>query len=282
MAVKRGQIIKLSYEGRDFDVVVIDPDGLGKGQPTVGFGFRMMEKNAGIPASTLSTWVFEEGGESYLKLPSGKVLRVFELLGSDGNIYSVIDGADWFDLVVDLLVNPGQTGKKASQNQAKGTQPSKSLKEKLGDFLRWFGVKGFYAEAYTVIKGVYTAKDSRALSVWMEARLAGIYKRKTYTDFLLKQGCKEGFEYAKWTDVVYTGLFGKKAKEMKQIWEVIEGDRKIARNYIPEAIGIEAVAYCEKMVPDLYVDSLEQAHEDSINYTKRRFFGGSLGRFEEN
>jgi hypothetical protein len=76
------------------------------------------------------------------------------------------------------------------------------------------------------------------------------------------------------------GLFGKKASEMKEQWQVIEGDNKIARNHIPEAIGLEAVAYCEKMVPELFVDSLKQAHTDAISYSKRKFFSGLLGSFE--
>ena len=39
--LKRGSLTKLTYEGREFEAIVIDPDGLGKGQPSVGFGFRM-------------------------------------------------------------------------------------------------------------------------------------------------------------------------------------------------------------------------------------------------
>lgn len=264
--VKKGQLIKIAYEGREFEAIVIDPVGLGKEQPSVGFGFRMIEKNAGIPASTLSTWVFENDGDTALKLPSGKQFRVFEIRGLDGNDYLVVEASDWFDLAFDLLENPGKT--------------SKALKGKLLNFIKWFTIKGFYAEAYNVIKGGYTPKDSRILSVWMEARLGGIYKRKAYTDFLQINGCVQGSDYQYWTNYIYLGLFGKKASDMKDEWEVIEGSTKIARNYIPEAIGLEAVAYCEKMVPELFVDSLKQAHTDAISYSKRKFFSGSLGSFE--
>jgi hypothetical protein len=31
--LKKGQLITLPYEGRDFEVVVIDPNGLGEDQP---------------------------------------------------------------------------------------------------------------------------------------------------------------------------------------------------------------------------------------------------------
>ena len=260
MPIERGQRITLIFEGREFDVIVIDSNGLGNQQPTVGFGFRMMEKYAGVAASTLSTWVFEKNGITYLKLPSDKTLRVFDIDGLDGNSYSVIEASEWFELVIDLLVNPGRT--------------SKSLKQKLGDFARWFAIKGFYAEAYTALKGVYTAKDSRATTKWLEARQIGKIERKVYTDLLQDQGCQPN-GYAYWTDYVYLGLFGMRASQMREVWELVDGNDLIARNYIPEARGLEAVRYCEDMVVRLFVDDLEEAHNDAINHTRKKFIGGA-------
>ena len=158
--VKKGDRIPLSCEGREFDVIVIDPNGLGPNQPSVGFGYRMAEKYAGIPESTLRGWVREITNEKRLETPSGKSFRVRDILVSDGNEYSVIEASDWFALAVDVLVNPGRTGK--------------GLRSKLGDFIAWFAVKGFYAEAYVAFKGVYTAKDSRATTQWLEARQLGV------------------------------------------------------------------------------------------------------------
>lgn len=257
--IEKGLRKKIPFEGREFEVIVIDPNGLGQGQPTVGFGFNMMEKYAGIPQSTLSTWVYRESELDCLKLPSGKLLRYIEIDALDGKTYNVIEATDWFELVVDLLVNPGKTGK--------------GLKEKLGAFLRWFAVKGFYAEAYTVLKGAYTAKDSRATTKWLEARQLGKIERKFYTDLLQAQECQPS-DYAYWTDYVYLGLFGMRSKEMKEVWELIEGNVNIARNYVPEAKGLEAVRYCEDMVVRLFVDDLEEAHDDAINYSRRKFIGG--------
>jgi hypothetical protein len=258
--IKSGSLTKVSYENKEFEVIVVDPDGLGKGQPSVGFGFRMMERNAGVPASTLSTWVFEKDGLTYLKLPSDKTFRVFEILGEDGNDYSVVEASDWFAFAVDLLVNPGRTGK--------------PLRTKLGDFLNWFAVKGFYAEAYVALKGVYTAKDSRATTVWLEARQLGVPVRKGYTDLLQSCGC-QNYDYANWTNMVYQGLFGMPAKEMKEVWDLMDGDAKIARNYIPKAEGLDAVRYCEDMVVRVFVDDLGEAHEIAINLTKRKYLGGA-------
>jgi hypothetical protein len=256
-----GDRITLVYEGKEFDVIVIDPNGLGEGQPSVGFGFRMAEKYMGIPQSTLTDWATDSANISQLKLPSGKTFRVTDISGVDGNFYRVIEASDWFSTAVDLLVNPGRTGK--------------GLRTKLGDFISWFAVKGFYAETYVAFKGVYTAKDSRATTQWLESRQLGKYARKQYTDLLQSEGCQD-YQYATWTDYVYDGLFGMKAKEMKAIWDVVDGNPAIARNHIPKAEGLDAVAHCEDMTVRMFVDDLKEAHDNAIKLTKRKFLGGGL------
>lgn len=257
--LKAGSILRLPYEGREFDVIVIDPNGLGEGQPSVGFGYRMAERYAGVPESTIRSWVREKPDGSELELPSGKAFRVREILAVDGNTYNVIEASDWFSIAVDLLVNPGKT--------------AKSLRAKLGDFIGWFAVKGFYAEAYVAFKGVYTAKDSRATTAWLESRQLGIPVRNLYTDLLQAQGCT-GFDYANWTNHIYQGLFGMPASAMKQVWDLQDGNPRVARNYIPKAEGLDAVRYCEDMVVRMFVDDLTEAHDDAINLTRRKYLGG--------
>ncbi len=266
-SVKKGDRITLSYEGRDFEVIVIDPNGLGPGQPSVGFGFRMADKYIGPPQSTLSDWVTGSAPSRYLKLPSGKTFRVTDLTASDGNDYSVIEASDWVSLAVDVLINPGRTGK--------------GMRARIGDFLTWFAVKGFYAETYVALKGVYTAKDSRATTQWLEARQLGVPARKLYTDLLQSQGCA-GFDFGNWTNRIYQGLFGMPAKEMKTQWELMEGNKRVARNYILEAIGLDAVRYCEDMVVRMFVDDLTEAHDSAIALTKRKYQLDSLGEEAEN
>lgn len=257
--IKRGSLIKVGFEGREFDVIVIDPNGLGEGQPSVGFGFRMAERYAGIPQPTLSGWVIGKTDEKVLQLPSGKSFRVIDILADDGNLYSVVEASDWFSLAVDLLVSPGRTGK--------------GIRAKLGDFIQWFAVKGFYAEAYVAFKGVYTAKDSRATTAWLEIRQLGKVVRKLYTDLLQSQGCKD-YDYGNWTNHIYEGLFGMPAREMKEVWDLMDGDSNIARNYIPKAEGLDAVRYCEDMTVRMFIDDLLEAHDAAINLTKRKYLGG--------
>lgn len=60
--LKAGSLITLAYEGKEFEVIVIDPNGLGAEQPSVGFGYRMAERNAGVPESTIRSWVREIPG----------------------------------------------------------------------------------------------------------------------------------------------------------------------------------------------------------------------------
>jgi hypothetical protein len=216
----------------------------------------MTERYAGVPESTVRSWVRESDGGKSLELPSGKGFRVRDIAASDGNTYSVVEASDWFSIAIDLLVNPGRTGK--------------GLRAKLGDFIAWFAVKGFYAEAYVALKGVYTAKDSRATTQWLEARQLGVPVRKLYTDLLQSEGC-QGFDYANWTNHVYQGLFGKSASEMKEVWELMDGNRRIARNYIPEALGLDAVRYCEDMTVRMFVDNLQEAHDSAIALTRRKY-----------
>jgi hypothetical protein len=254
-----GSRVPLSYEGRDFEAIVIDPNGLGKNQPSVGFGFGMMEKYGGLPSSTSDNWLegLPNTANECLKLPSGSTFRVSRILGTDNNLYVVLEISDWVSVAADVLKKPGKV--------------KKSTLNSLIDFLSWFAVKGFYADAYAVLKGAYTEADSRSVSAWMQARLMGISRRNRYTQFLQEQGCEEWYEYANWTDYVYQGLFGMKKKQMVEAWELVEGTKTIGRNYIPEPEGLNAVAYCENQVIELFCGSLQQSHDDAISFAKKKF-----------
>jgi hypothetical protein len=259
--IRVGHRITVSYEDRDFEVIVIDPNGLGEGQPSLGFGLTMMDKHAGLPQSTTSGWIKEghrANGEKSLESPTGNLFRVIELKGDDTNDYLVLEISEWVAVAGDAL-------------KAKGKKKLKdSTRDKLVDFLTWFATKGLYAEAYVSLKGVYTARDSRSVSNWMMVRLAGKIKRNKYTDFLKECGC-EGFDYALWTNYIYEGLFRKTAREMKQLWEVVEGSKSIARNYISEEEGLKAVAHCENLAVELHVDNFKEAHDDAISNALRKF-----------
>lgn len=258
--IKTGQKITLSFESREFEAIVIDPNGLGKNQPSVGFGFNMMERHAQLPNSTSNNWLLEgvpNPGEKSLKTPSGELYRVSQITGEDKNEYLVLEVSEWVSLAADVIKKKGKIGKKAFNG--------------LVDFLSWFAVKGFYADAYSQLKGSYTEADSRSVSAWMTSRLAGISRRNNYTRFLQQQGCEEWYEYAKWTNYVYRGLFSMDKSQMTEKWELVEGDINIGRNYIPQAEGLEAVAYCEKQVIELFYSDLKQAHDDAIRFARRKF-----------
>ena len=71
----------------------------------------MVDKYIGLPDSTLSDWVIEKLSfdslrneiEKWLKTPSGNLYRLSEILGTDGNLYFVLEIAEWVTLVVDVL-----------------------------------------------------------------------------------------------------------------------------------------------------------------------------------
>lgn len=83
--LKSGQIIPLRYANRDLKAIIIDPNGLGSGKPSIGLGFRGMDRLIGIRQQTLTDRVTEIQGDKYLKLPSGATFRVTEILAEDGN-----------------------------------------------------------------------------------------------------------------------------------------------------------------------------------------------------
>lgn len=78
-----GQIIPLQYKDREIKALIIDPNGLGEGRPTIGMGFRGMDRHIGVPQQTLTNRVTQIEGEKYLKLPSGNTFSVTQILGEE-------------------------------------------------------------------------------------------------------------------------------------------------------------------------------------------------------
>mgnify|MGYP001791256933 CR=1 FL=1 len=57
--IQSGQIIPLHYRERALKAVVIDPNGLGTGKPSIGLGIRGMDRLMGIPRQSLSSQQFQ-------------------------------------------------------------------------------------------------------------------------------------------------------------------------------------------------------------------------------
>lgn len=174
--IQRGDVIELDFQERQISAIVLDPNGLQDGKPSVGLGLRMTELYIGIKHNTLSNWIdsaqtlgreeisrglewlprksLEAGQEEIstklLRLPSGVLIPVEELEDSTGNRQIVIEANSWFQLAGEVAENPGkvreETRKKAIQ------------------FLRWFAVKGFYASCYTKLFGSYSEADDQLVT----------------------------------------------------------------------------------------------------------------------
>ena len=253
---RTGQVIPLNVKGRELRAIVIDPDGLGFGQPSIGMGLRGMERHTRVPAPTISRRVLQISGGGQLELPSGMTFRVFQILGEDGNTYQVIEATDWVELAKDWAMNPGKLRKPA--------------RDGLIEFLAWFAAEGIYAQAYTFLKRTYTDEDNRSLYRWRVSREAGKPYRKDWS-WEVKEKDPRG-RYGYWTNYVYRGLFGMDAAEMKKVWEApVSGSARVARNYIPESIGLEAVAYCEKVVAMIDMPDIQSAHDEAIRLTQMKY-----------
>lgn len=251
-SVKTGQLITVPYKSREIEAIVIDPNGLELGQPIIGFCFGTIEKHIGIPAKTLSDLLIKQEDFDELKLPSGKTFTVFKIGGEQGNSDKVVEAGDLVVLAADLSKHPGKT--------------RKNITNEAIDSLSWFDVESFYAQAYKVIKHFYRHKDSRALQLKQQREL-GIPPRKDYCGYIES---KDG-KYGTWTNIVYQGLFGLNAAQIKQIWATQAGNPKIARNHIPKASGIEAIAHCERLVVMLGLDDIGEAHTEAIRLTIKKF-----------
>ncbi|PZO36915.1 MAG: hypothetical protein DCF17_16620 [Shackletoniella antarctica] len=253
---RAGQIIPLRYKSREIQAIIIDPNGLGPDKPSIGMGFRGMDRHTNVPSNTLTQRVIQNEEGTYLKLPSGELFRVIQISGEDGNSYQVIEASDWVALARDWAKNPGKLRKPA--------------RDGLIDFLAWFAAEGIYAQAYTLLKRVYTRDDSQRVHTWIMSREAGKPARAEW-GWEVQEKDPRG-RYGHWTNYVYRGLFGMDAATMKETWaNPVHGDSRIARNYVPESVGLEAIAYCEKMVGLLDLDDIEQAHDEAIRLTQIKF-----------
>jgi len=276
MDLRQGKRLNMTYKNRTFEAIIINPHAFGHDKPSIGLNFRMAEKYTGLTYKKLTQWTKKTRDQNPSDFASTDVVQYFELPNNNnrfaihylpfdedyyklgyGNLtinhHNVIEVSDFIDLCFELLT---------VRRLPNGTQ------EKMKDFLKWFAIEGFYAQAYTVIRGVYTKADSEQLHQWLEARLKNKDKRLPYARFIAQLQESPAF----WTDYTYLNLFGKIASEMRKKWETIDGNPHIARNHIPEALGLEAVGFVERMVTDLYTeDNLKEAHDISIKTAKRKF-----------
>jgi len=256
MAIGVGSLIPLRYKGRDITAVVIDPDGLGQGKPSIGIGFRGIGKLMGVAESTLRGRVRENDDVVQLELPSGKTFRVREIIAEDNNTYMLLEASDWVYLAADWADNPGKL--------------RSTTRSALIQFLCWYAAEGIYAQAYTLIKRVYSSEDSQAIQGWLLSRETGKPYRVEWGAEVAEKDARKRFGIL--TNYIYEQLFGMKAEEMKAYWQApVRGSGKIARNYIPEALGLEAVKYCEKMVAALDFDDIDEAHEVAVALTRRKY-----------
>lgn len=275
MELRPGQRLNLRYKNRKFEAIIINPHAFGHNKPSIGLNFRMSNEYAGITYKQLAKWTRKTRNENPGDFHSTDIIEYFELprnkkrfavchLPFDeddnkqgygnltNNYHKVIEVSEFIDLAFELLT---------------GVRLSPGVQDKVKDFLKWFATEGFYAQAYTVIQGVYTKADSEALHQWLEARLRNKHERLPYARFIAE--IRQSPAY--WTDYTYIKLFGKLASEMRLEWETIDGTPTIARNHIPEALGLEAVGFVERMTTELYTGNLSEAHDISINAAKRKY-----------
>jgi len=104
----------------------------------------------------------------------------------------------------------------------------------------------FAVWATGVIQDYLSTKHKKEL--WSAVRLDGKGQRKMLTDTLYRYFPKDAQVFGRITNKMYLRLFGMDARTMRETWDLVAGNNKIARNYIPEAIGLEMIGYYEQEV----------------------------------
>ena len=87
------------------------------------------------------------------------------------------------------------------------------------------------------------------LADWREKRESGKLVRHEFTDMVKQYTAEKHPErqyppYHKYTDLIYSGLFGTTSKNLRQL-PVVEGCKIIGRNHLPTTLEIEGVAMAE-------------------------------------
>jgi hypothetical protein len=176
----KGKLVDVVFEEKTIEAIVIDPDGLGEGKPTLGMGFGMTERHIGIPQNTLSTWSKPKdldgskalAGQSlethpnlFLMSPSKKAYPLHRIVDENNREQLVIEASDWMELAADVLETPGKI--------------RRTTQVKIIQFLKWFAVKGFYASSYTQLFGSYTLED--------DSRVTALQQRLDYLERLTSE-----------------------------------------------------------------------------------------------
>ena len=105
---RAGDRIAAIHADSEFEAIVVDPNGLDKGQPSFGQGFNRLRNTLEFRKQTLTDRVTGKGVDKYLKKLSGRAFRITGIFGTNSNNYTVIEAGDWFDLVIDILVHSGK------------------------------------------------------------------------------------------------------------------------------------------------------------------------------
>lgn len=176
-----------AFAGKELRLLTNDPHGLGPNQPSVGFGFGMMERYGGLPTSASDNWLegLPNTDSECLKLPSGNTYRVSRITGFGYNMMEEHGGLPQ-STVTDWRVT--------------GEEGETYLKDPKGSTFRVTGVKGLDGNTYSVIEvSQWVAIAAEAIKksgvkkqprISLLTSLAGLQLRAYYSRLLKLLGTK--------------------------------------------------------------------------------------------
>lgn len=124
------------------------------------------------------------------------------------------------------------------------------------------------------------------VGTWEEERELQKVPRKRFDDLVYEYtGSRDSYQYGKYTNKIYNGLFGCNAETLRNL-PVVAGIKTIGRNHIQEAHELTAVGQAEALVVDLFESAKAMGYSLSLTRTivfacyvmKRSFTTPHLGK----
>lgn len=124
------------------------------------------------------------------------------------------------------------------------------------------------------------------VGTWEEERELQKVPRKSFDDLVYEYtGSRDSYQYGKYTNKIYQGLFGCNAETLKNL-PVVAGVKSIGRNHIQETHELTAVGQAEALVVDLFESAKAMGYSLSLTRTivfachamKRAFTTPHLGK----
>jgi len=164
-----GQKIPVVLDRLRIEAIVIDPNGLGQNQPSLGLEFRTLMKYYLLPFHIHFNWT-KGVDKEWIELLSGNVAKVLKINELDGNETLAVEACEWILLSDEY--------KEELKNGGIATEESQQRDGRIDIVFR------FYKDAYGR-SGGYTDDDLYSVSDWIFSRAISLSQNLQWKKLLV-------------------------------------------------------------------------------------------------